>query len=124
MMPVPAIQKRDMHVHAGGGGKTLIELAPDVTLLTREHGRQQLVTPPLQPRAPGNIERHFGQRLVHRHAGEPHAGNALPVAHGQSERLAKAEGDVFGGVMRIDMRIALQVRDKSNPAQNAVRVSM
>ena len=104
-----------MHVHAGGGGKTLIELAPDVTLLTREHGRQQLVTPPLQPRAPGNIKRHFGQRLVHRNTGEPHTGNALPVAHGQRERLAKAEGDVFGGVMRIDMRIALAGQGQIKP---------
>ena len=33
----------------------------------------------------------------------------------QSERLAKAEGDVFGGVMRIDMRIALAGQGQIKP---------
>ena len=104
-----------MHVHAGGGGKTLIEFAPDVAFLARKHGRQQLVAPPLQPRRPeiSSVTSASASSIGTR--ANPTRANALPVAHGLRERLAEAKGDVLGGVMRIDMRIALTRQGQIEP---------
>src|SRR6185369_5576756 len=65
---------------------------------------------PYEEGAPGNVERDARQRLVHRRIGAAEAGNALAVAKRLRNRLADRDRAVFGGVMLIDMQIALHRR--------------
>ena len=64
---------------------------------------------PHQERSPGNIQRDPRQRLVHRRIGSTVAGDATLVAQRLRQRLAERDRTVLGGVMLIDMEIALDL---------------
>jgi hypothetical protein len=55
----------------------------------------------------GGVERHPGQRLVHRHQGLAVAADALALAERLGHRLAEGDAAVLGGVVEVDMQVAL-----------------
>ena len=66
--------------------------------------------------APGQIEAAARQRLVHGHVVEPIAFDALFVAHGLQKGLAEADGDIFGAVVHVDVRVALALHAEAEAA--------
>jgi hypothetical protein len=60
-----------------------------------------------QERPPGYVERDARQRLVHRHMHIGIARDALHVAESLANRLAERDADILGGVVVIDVQIAL-----------------
>ena len=71
------------------------------TLSRRELGLEH------QERPPRNVDRDAGQRLVHRHVHARIAGDALHVAERLLHRLAERDADVLGGVVVVDVQVAL-----------------
>lgn len=61
----------------------------------------------VQARTPGEVDDHARERFVQRHIGMAIAANALLVADGASEGLAKGNADIFHRVVVIDVQIAL-----------------
>src|SRR6478672_3249393 len=106
MMVVGAIERGDMQRHAAVHGECL---EPFLHQLGVEGA--DLVAPELglehQERPAGNIERDAGQRLVHGHVNVGITGDALHVAQRLLHRLAERDADVLGGVVVIDVEIAL-----------------
>ena len=60
-------------------------------------------------RPAGEVDRDLGQGLVHRHDRPAVAVDAALVAECLLDRLAEDDADVFDGVVRIDLQIALGV---------------
>ena len=71
------------------------------TLSRRELGLEH------QERPPRNVDRDAGQRLVHRHVHARVARDALHVAERLLHRLAERDADVLGGVVVVDVQVAL-----------------
>ena len=70
-----------------------------------------LVAPELrlehQERPAGHVDRDARQRLVHRQVHVGIAGDALHVAERLLHRLAERDADILGGVVVVDMQVAL-----------------
>ena len=60
-------------------------------------------------RAAGEVDRDLREALVHRHDRPAVAVDAALVAERLFERLAEDDADVFDGVVRVDLQIALGV---------------
>src|SRR5579885_2587296 len=60
-----------------------------------------------EKRTPGYVERDAGQRLVHRNMHVGIARDALHVTERLPDRLAERDAHVLGGVMMIDVEVAL-----------------
>ena len=56
-------------------------------------------------RSAGDVDYRLGQRLIQRHGGIGEATDATLVAKRLLQRLAKYDGDVFHGMMRVDVGI-------------------
>ena len=54
-----------------------------------------------------NVDRDAGQRLVHRQMHVGVAGDALHVAERLLDRLAERDADILGGVVVVDVQVAL-----------------
>jgi hypothetical protein len=59
--------------------------------------------------APGDVDSGFDQRLVHRHQRLAVAPDAALVANRAGESLAEDDADILGGVVIVDMQVALGV---------------
>ena len=62
---------------------------------------------PGQERPAGDVDRGLGQRLVHRHQRVAEAADAALVAERLGEGLAEHDADILGGVVEVDMQVAL-----------------
>ena len=62
---------------------------------------------PGDERAAGEVDRGLGQRLVHRHQRLAEAADAALVAERLRQRLAEHDADILGGVVEVDMQVAL-----------------
>ena len=56
-------------------------------------------------RAAGNVDHGLGQRLVERHGGVGETADATLVSEGLLQSLAEYDGDVFDGVVRVDVGV-------------------
>jgi len=106
MVIVRTVQSLDVQSDAGVDRKSLEPFAHQLGI-----ERAHLVAAELrlehQKRTAGNIDRHAGERLVHRHMHVGVAGDALHVAERLFHRLAERDAHVLGGVVMIDVQVAL-----------------
>ena len=103
---VGAVERLDMQRHAGIHGEGLEPLLHQLgvegaDLVAHELGLEH------QERPPGNVDGDPRQRLVHRHMHVGVAGDALHVAERLLHRLAERDADILGGVVMVDMQVAL-----------------
>ena len=62
-----------------------------------------------EKRPAGNVDRHARERLVHGNVDIGVARNAFHIAERLLHRLAERDPDILGGVMMIDMQVALSL---------------
>ena len=108
MVVVGAVQCLDVQRHAGVHREGLEPLLHQLgvegaDLVAAELGLEH------QERPPRNVDRDAGQRLVHRHVHAGIARDALHVAERLLHRLPERDADVFGGVVMVDVQIALRL---------------
>ncbi len=72
-----------------------------------------------QERPARDVDRHARQRLVHRHVHVGVAGDALHVAERLLHRLAERDADILGGVVVVDMQVALGLARSDRCANGA-----
>ena len=77
-----------------------------------------------QKRPPRNIDRDARQRFVHRHVHVGITRNALHVAERLLDRLTERDADVLGGVVVVDVQVALRLDGDVDRAWRASRSSM
>jgi propanediol utilization protein len=101
--PVQSLRVQcDAGIHGEGLKPFLHQLGVELAhLVAHELGLEH------QERPPGNVDGDAGQRLVHRHVDAGIARDALHVAERLLHCLAERDADVLGGVMVVDMQVAL-----------------
>ena len=86
--------------------QTLEKLTDEINVESTDHGPPE-IDDEGQSRSAGEIDNDPRQRLVERHIGMAVAAQPLLVAECLVQRLTEGNADIFYGVMRIDMQIAL-----------------
>ena len=106
MVVVGAVERLDVQRDAGIHGEGLEPLLHQLgvegaDLVAAELGLEH------QERPARNVDRDARERLVHRHVHVGVAGDALHVAERLLHRLAERDADILGGVVMIDVQVAL-----------------
>src|SRR5918999_4211552 len=111
VMAVSTAQIVNVQGHEGMVDEALEEVIEQVHIkITYPCARELYLE--LKPRPAGTIEHHPRERLIQRHIGLSIAADTSLVAQGLGKGLAKGDSDVFDGVMRIDVQIALSFNVK------------
>ena len=103
--------QRDQCVHGEGAEELLEQLGVHLADLGALEGHV-----PGQERAAGDVHRGLGQRLVHRHQGVAEAADAALVAQRLGEGLAEHDADILGGVVEVDVQVALRLHGQVEQA--------
>ena len=106
MMVIAAVQGFGVQCDAGVHGKGLEPFLHQLRikfadLVAHEFGLEY------QKRTPGNVDSDPGQRLIHRHMHIGVTRDALHVAKRLLHRLTKRDADVLGGMVMVDVQVAL-----------------
>ncbi|MNN46372.1 hypothetical protein D3C81_1607510 [compost metagenome] len=105
MVGIDAAQVVDMQGYARMVDETAEELDGQVDV-EAAHARTRERHVELQAGAAGEVDHHARQAFVQRHVAVAVAGNALLVANGPGDSLAKRDADVFHRMVVVDMRVA------------------
>ena len=92
----------DAGIEGEGAEELLEQLGVHVADLVAGEGDR-----PGEEGAAGDVDRRLGQGLVHRQQGLAVAADAALVAERLAQRLAEHDADILGGVVEVDMQVAL-----------------
>src|SRR3546814_4081524 len=122
MVIVRAVEVLHVQRQAGVLGKGLKPLLEQLGV----HGAELVAAEihlPDEIGAVRRIERHPGQGLVHRNERLTIAPDALALDQGLGHRLADHDAAVLGGVVIVDMQIALRSEEHTSELQSLMRIS-
>ena len=104
--------QREQRVHREGAEELLEQLGihlADLGPLERHV--------PGEERPAGDVDRRLRQRLVHRHQRVAEAADAALVAERLGDRAAEHDADILGGVVEVDMQVALRAHRRGRTAR-------
>jgi ATP-dependent HslUV protease, peptidase subunit HslV len=108
VVAILAVERLDMQREPGVLREGLEPLAEQLSVHLPDLRARELDVPH-QERASGNVERDAGQRLVHGEIGKAVAGDAALIAERLGHGLAEHDACILGGVVLVDMEIALSL---------------
>ncbi|VTR65150.1 hypothetical protein DESC_290220 [Desulfosarcina cetonica] len=117
VMFILAIIDVDMQIHAaldGKGAKKLLGQSP-VKGAVSLHGRWQMVD---QIGSVGQINRHFGQGLVHGRHGKPVAPDTRSIPQGRGKGLSQNQSNILYRMMKIDHKVSYGLKLQVEAAMN------
>lgn len=106
MMGIDAFQVVDMQSHPGVVDESLEKLVKQIDVKRTDHAarKKNVIT---QTRTAGKIHHDPRQSFIQRHIGMAVTDYAFLVADGPGESLAQGNANVFDGMVRVDMQIAV-----------------
>ena len=105
-MVVAAIERGDVQRHGGVHGEGLEPFLHQLGVESSHFVAHEFDVEH-QERPAGNVDGDPGQRLVHRHVHVGVTGDTLHVAERLPHRLAERDTDILGGVVVVDVQVAL-----------------